>query len=39
MQDIDTFNRVRAILNLFENAHPPGFETLEFQNFFFYPTS
>ena len=26
----------RAILNLFENTHPPGFETLEFQNFFFY---
>ena len=24
----------KAILNLFENTHPPGFETLEFQNFF-----
>ena len=25
-----------SILNLFDNTHPPGFETHEFQNFFFY---
>ena len=30
---------MQAILNLFENAHPPEFKTLEFQNLFIFSTS
>ena len=36
-----SFDGVQDIITLaiIDYAHPPGFETLEFQNFFFYSTS